>query len=61
VQPALGDPALAGGWTGCSPEGPSKPCHAGILGFSITMLAIQLAVVQTCWCQQLLLQDAEHH
>jgi len=33
VQPALGDPASAGGWTGGSPEVPSTPCHAGILGF----------------------------
>jgi len=31
VQPALGDPAWAGGWAGGSPEVPSNPCHAGIL------------------------------
>jgi len=31
VQPALGDPASAGGWTGGSPEGPANPHHAGIL------------------------------
>ena len=30
VQPAVGDPALAGGWTGGSPEGPSNPCHSVI-------------------------------
>ena len=31
VQPALGDPAWAGGWAGGSPEGPANPRHAGIL------------------------------
>jgi len=31
VQPALGDPAWAGGWAGGSPGVPSNPCHAGIL------------------------------
>ena len=30
VQPALGDPASAGGWTGRSPEGPSDPEHSVI-------------------------------
>ena len=33
VQPALGDPAWAGGWAGGPTEVPSNPCHAGILGF----------------------------
>jgi len=33
VQPALGDPAWAGGWTGWPPEVPSNPGHAGILWF----------------------------
>ena len=33
VQPALGDPAWAGGWAGGSPEGPSNPSHAVVLGF----------------------------
>ena len=31
VQRALGDPAWAGGWAGWPTEGPSNPCHAGIL------------------------------
>jgi len=31
MQPAVGDPALARGWTGRSTEVPSNPCHAGIL------------------------------
>ena len=34
LQPALGDPAWAGGWTGWPTELPSNPCHAGILGFN---------------------------
>ena len=36
VQPALGDPAWAGGWAGGSPEGPASPCQAGILCDSVT-------------------------
>ena len=31
VQPALGDPASAGGWTGWPTEVPSNPDHAVIL------------------------------
>ena len=31
VQPAVGDPALAGGWAGWSPEVPSNPDHSVIL------------------------------
>jgi len=31
VQPALGDPASAGGWAGWPTEGPANPHHAGIL------------------------------
>ena len=31
VQPALGDPASAGGWAGGPTEGPANPHHAGIL------------------------------
>jgi len=31
VQPALGDPASAGGWTGCPTEVPANPEHAVIL------------------------------
>ena len=33
VQPALGDPALAGGWTGWPTEVPSNPDHPVILWF----------------------------
>jgi len=33
VQPALGDPAWAGGWAGGSPGVPSNPNHSVILGF----------------------------
>ena len=32
VQPAVGDPAWAGGWAGCSTEGPANPT---ILGFCV--------------------------
>lgn len=28
VQPAVGEPASAGGWTGSSPEAPPKPSHS---------------------------------
>jgi len=31
VQPALGDPAGAGGWTGGPTEGPAGPSHSVIL------------------------------
>jgi len=31
AQPALGDPASAGGWAGGPTEVPSNPCHAVIL------------------------------
>jgi len=34
VQPALGDPAWAGGLGWVTPEVPANPCHAGSLGFS---------------------------
>ena len=33
VQPALGDPASAGGWTGWPTEVPSNPYHAVILWY----------------------------
>ena len=34
VQPALGDPAWTGGWTGGPTEVPANPSHAGILWFN---------------------------
>jgi len=33
MQPAVGDPALAGGWTRCPTEVPSNPYHSVILRF----------------------------
>ena len=35
VQPALGDPASAGGWAGWSTEVPSNPDHAVILWHAV--------------------------
>ena len=36
MQPAVGDPASAGGWTGWPTEVPANPDHAGILWFCVT-------------------------
>jgi len=39
VQPALGDPAWAGGWAGGPTEGPANPHHSVILCHSVWKLA----------------------
>ena len=57
VQPALGDPASAGGGTGGSPGVPANPEHSGIVCDSIRLLLRftarelqQVLIPQFCTC-----------
>jgi len=49
MQPALGDPASTGGWTGGSPEVPSNPQHSVILCEHLCCLCCRQPVL-ACSC-----------